>query len=288
MARAQITNTTQYNAQIMKLSLPYASRDTMINVRRMLVECGNLVKLEMERTRLGYDGILYIRSALRDNTTLTHLTIHERNMEYLTVQDHHRIMGQGEIRPLQYIPLPNIATCTSFLLEMNDILKDNTTLKELSIWSGSVFSIVKPAKGHIWRKFTGHGPLQQFNMSSIESLTPHTLRRSYSLSDLSQLQTDTLWHGEFMFNVDSTIRQVMPKCKKAEEYSEAIPWKDVFEQFYSKRKGEGKNCSSPSYTAPDTDGILQSFAHLDPRLKECLGISDKQLTTMLRPVIISF
>ena len=268
--------------QIRKLSLPYVSRDTMKNVHRMLVECSNLVELEMTRTRLGYDGILYICSALRDNATLTHLTIYDHDA-YWTLNT----ITQGIIH-VENIHLPNIATCTSFLLEMSDILKDNTTLKELSIWSGSIFSIVKPAKGCIWRKFTGNGPLQQFNMSSIESLTPHTLRRSYSLSDLSQPQTDIVWRGEFMFNVESTIRHVMPKCEKAEEYSEAIPWKDVFEQFYSKRKGEGKNCSSPSYTAPDTDGILQSFAHLDPRLKECLGISDKQLTTMLRPVIISF
>ena len=269
--------------QIRKLSLPYVTRDTMKNVHRLLMEYCNLVNLEMNKTRLGYDGILYICSALRHNATLTHLTIHDHDA-YRTLNT----ITPGIIIPVENIPLPNIATCTSFLLEMNDILKDNTTLKELSIWSGSVFSIVKPAKGHIWRKFTGHGPLQQFNMSSIESLTPHTLRRSYSLSDLSQLQTDTLWHGEFMFNVDSTIRHVMPKCKKAEEYSEAIPWKYVFEQFYSTRKREGKNCSSLSYTAPDTDGILQSFVHLDPRLKECLGISDKQLRTMLRPVIISF
>ena len=263
--------------QITKLSLPYVTRDTMINVQRMLVECGNLVKLELRSTRLGYDGILYICSALRDNTTLTHLTIHERHMEYPTIQNISR-SEQGEIRPLQYIPLPNIATCTTFLLELNDILKDNTTLKELSIWSGSIFSVLKPAEEPVWRKFTGHGPLQQFNMASIESLTPHTLRRSYSLSDVSQPQTDIVWCGKLIYNVKSTLRQVMPKGEVVVECADAnVPWKDIFEQFFSERGKEGKsNCSSPSYTAPDTDDILQSFTHLDPRLKECLGISHQQ------------
>ena len=264
--------------QITKLSLPYVTRDTMINVQRMLVECGNLVKLELRSTRLGYDGILYICSALRDNTTLTHLTIHERHMEYPTIQNISR-SEQGEIQPLQYIPLPNIATCTSFLLEMNDILKDNTTLKELSIWSGSIFSVLKPVREHVWRKFTGHGPLQQFNMASIESLTPHTLRRSYSLSDISQLriQTDIVWRGKLIHNVESTLKQVM-KGETVVECADAnVPWKDIFEQFFSKKRKEGKkSCSSIYFTAPETDGILQSFTHLDPRLKECLGISHQQ------------
>ena len=275
--------------QIRKLSLTYVTRDTMKNVRRML-ECGNLVKLEMTRTRLGYDGILYICSALRDNTTLTHLTIHDELVDYPRmprplfrdiIKKIIRLSRQGVIQPFQYIPLPNIATCTSFILEMNDILRNNTALRDLDIRSGFV---VKPFKKFKWTKFTGHGPLQQFNMSSIESLTPHTLRRSYSLSDLSQPQTDIFWHGTFERNVASTLipREVMRSTKeRLEEDAMVIPWKDVFQRFFQGKK----SCSSPSYTAPDTDGILQSFAHLDPRLKECLGISDKQLSTFLEEFI---
>ena len=267
--------------QIRKLSLTYVTRDTMKNARRML-ECGNLVKLEMTRTRLGYDGILYICSALRDNTTLTHLTIHDeldhprmpipffRNMLKI-------VFSRGVIQPVQYIPLPNIATCTSFLLEMNDILRNNTTLRDLDIRSESV---VKPFEELEWTKFTGHGPLQQFNMTSIESLTPPTLRRSYSLSDLSQPQTDIFWRGTFERNVASTLKpmEVMRSTKeRLEEDAMVIPWKEVFQRFFQGKK----SCSNPSYTAPDTDGIFHLFTHLNPRLKECLGISDKQLSTLL-------
>ena len=39
--------------------------------------------------------------------------------------------------------------------------------------------------------------------------------------------------------------------------------------------------SLPSFTAPDT-GVLQSFSGLDPRLKECLGISDLQYVEDLK------
>ena len=46
-----------------------------------------------------------------------------------------------------------------------------------------------------------------------------------------------------------------------------------FKRLFSKRKAEGKKLFSlPSFTAPDTD-ILRSFSGLDPRLKQCLRIS---------------
>ena len=46
-----------------------------------------------------------------------------------------------------------------------------------------------------------------------------------------------------------------------------------FKKLFSKRKEEGKKLFSlPSFTAPDTE-VLQSFSGLDPRLKQCLGIS---------------
>ena len=44
-------------------------------------------------------------------------------------------------------------------------------------------------------------------------------------------------------------------------------------RLFSKRKEEGKKLFSlPSFTAPDTE-VLQSFSGLDPRLKQCLRIS---------------
>ena len=50
---------------ITKLVLPNISRGTMAGVRSILLHCPSLTTLELKRTRLGYDGILYICSALR-------------------------------------------------------------------------------------------------------------------------------------------------------------------------------------------------------------------------------
>jgi hypothetical protein len=49
----------------------------MVGVHSIILDCPNLATLELKRSRLGYDGILYICSALRTNTTLKHLMIHD-------------------------------------------------------------------------------------------------------------------------------------------------------------------------------------------------------------------
>ena len=63
--------------QITKISLPNISRETMAGVHSILLHCPSLTSLELKRTRLGYDGILHICRALRNNTTLKHLLIHD-------------------------------------------------------------------------------------------------------------------------------------------------------------------------------------------------------------------
>ena len=59
--------------QITKMVLPNISRETMAGVHSILLHCPSLTTLELKRTRLGYDGILHICRALRNNTTLKHL-----------------------------------------------------------------------------------------------------------------------------------------------------------------------------------------------------------------------
>ena len=132
--------------QIIKMVLPYISRETMAGVHNILLHCPSLTTLELKRTRLGYDGILYICSALRNNTTLRHLVIHDLQ---LPPSRERRIMGwmlaskRGywgvkftTFSSMERVPLPGKTTCTDFLLELNNILKDNTTLEEMKIQSG--------------------------------------------------------------------------------------------------------------------------------------------------------
>ena len=45
--------------------------------------------------------------------------------------------------------------------------------------------------------------------------------------------------------------------------------------YITNTKPEQKTFSLPSFTAPDTE-VIQSFSGLDPRLQQCLGISQEQ------------
>ena len=92
-------------------------------------------------------------------------------------------------------------------------------------------------------------------MRAVGSGRSPNLRRSFSSSDLTQPQTllfwDRLLFGSGYFNEEGD-----------------------FKKLFSLKKEEGQNLFSlPSFTAPDTE-VLQSFSGLDPRLKECLEISD--------------
>ena len=239
--------------QITKLCLPNISHETMAGVHSILLHCPSLVSLELKRTRLGYDGILYICNALRNNTSLTHLLIHDDPQVPAS-----RDRWYGDIQftlfpSMERVALPDKTTCTDFLLELNNILKDNTILKEMDIQSGLFLPL--SAIGHEeYHHWTGLGPLQQFNVGAVGSGRSPNLRRSFSSSDLTQPQT-------LLF------------CDQQLGYSDIRPAEVDFKRLFSKRKEEGKKLFSlPSFTAPDTE-VLQSFSGLDPRLKQCLRIS---------------
>ena len=235
--------------QIVHLLLSNLSRGTMAGVHSILLHCPSLISLELKRTRLGYDGILYICSALRTNTTLTHLIIHD---------DHHHLkplsIQQSQITSftsMERVPQPSKSTTTDFLLELNNILKDNTTLKEMNIRSG-LFLPLSPGEDGEYCQWTGLRPLQQFNVGAVASGMSPNLRRSFSSSDLTRPQTLLLWKRQFTH------------CYESREVD--------FNNFFSELKKKGKNIFSlSSFTAPGTD-FLQFFSGLDPRLKECLQI----------------
>ena len=246
--------------EITKLVLPNVSRGTMAGVRSILLHCPSLTKLDLERTRLGYDGILYICSALRNNTTLTRLVIHD-DLQLPQFREKKR-QGDSTIittfSSMEIVPLPSKTTPTDFLLEINNILKDNTTLEEMYIQSGLFLPLSLSAGGDgEYCQWTGLGPLQQFNVGAVASRMSPNLRKSFSISDLTQPQTQLFWDRKsyYDYGVNAEVN---------------------FKKLFSRRKVErNKLFSGPSFTATDTQ-VLHSFSGLDPRLKECLEISHLQ------------
>ena len=260
--------------QITKLCLPNISRETMAGVHSILLHCPSLVSLELKRTKLGYDGILYICSALRNNTSLKHLLIHD-DPQVPASRRRRQTMQIISFSSMERATLPDKTTCTDFLLELNNILKDNTTLYHMYIQSGlflplSFYKHNEPRQltdlSHTpfgqeeYLQWTGLGPLQQFNVRAVGSGRSPNLRRSFSSSDLTQPQTLLFWDQIFLL------------LGQQYYYSSGSTVVD-FTKLFSKKKEEGKKLFSlPSFTAPDTE-VLQSFSGLDPRLKQCLGIS---------------
>ena len=233
---------------ITELLLPNISRENMANVYAIIIQCPNLAGLELMRCRLGYDGMLYICNALRYNSSL----------EEILIEDYEQDIDPDKIcYPLKEVPLPNRATCTDIILGLNDILKENNTLKGLYISTG----LFQDWRSDKLKRLVEYEPFAQFNVGRIRNGTAHGLRRSYSLSDLTPLNT-TVSHvdqrGMFCIGRKAILRR----------------WK----------KQRMKMCYNISFTAPDTD-ILTSFSHLDPRLKACLRISDSQLLGVQRELI---
>ena len=137
-----------------------------------------------------------------------------------------------------------------FLLELNRILKDNRTLEGIKIQCGLFLPLSAGEHGE-YCQWTGHGPLEQFNLRAVCSGISPTLRRSFSLT---QSQTFLFW--------DNWLSFVGPR--------------KVFEVDFKKlfRKHRKKVMfTRPSFTAPDTQ-LLRPFLSLDHRLKEYLEISD--------------
>ena len=184
--------------QITRMVLPNISRETMAGVHSILLHCLSLTSLELKRTRLGYDGILHMCSALRNNTTLKHLVI-----EDLQVPPSKRPRKYGDIQftsflSMERVALPSKTTCTDFLLELDNILKTNTTLEEMKIQSGLFIPLsagegLSLSAGWKYCQWTGLGPLQQFNVRAFGSGRSPNHRRSFSSSDLTQPKTLLFW-----------------------------------------------------------------------------------------------
>ena len=239
--------------QITRMVLPNISRETMAGVHSILLHCPSLTSLELKRTRLGYDGILHICSALRNNTTLKHLVIEDDDLQVPPLR---KGREDDDIQftsflSMERVALPSKTTCTDFLLELDNILKTNTTLEKMKIQSG----LFLPGAGREYCQWTGLGPLQQFNVRAVGSGRSPNLRRSFSSSDLTQPKTLLFWDRLLYYGGN-----------KAEEVD--------FKELFSLKKEKGQKLFSlPSFPAPDTE-VLQSFSGLDPCLKECLKISD--------------
>ena len=241
-----------YNA-FAKVVLAKISRETMAGVHNILLQCPSLTTLELKRTRLGYDGILYICSALRNNTTLTHLVIYD---DLQLPPSRGRILEPDNkiisFSAMERFPMPDKTTCTDFLLKLNSILKSNGTLKEMKIKSG-LFLPLSEGDGGWYCQWTGLGPLQQFNLGAVASGMFPNLKRSFSSSNLTHPQSTLFWDRYFfMFSMEPHI---------------------YFKEFFFERMQKRKLFPLSSFTAPNTD-TLQSFSGLDPRLKDCLEIAD--------------
>ena len=250
---------------VTSMNLPGISRETMSDVRRLLLHCPSLTTLELKRTRLGYDGILYICSALKKNTTLTHLAIHDDPQTPPSKLKHEPMCVIYCFTQFERILLPEKITCTEFLQELNNILMENATLKAIRIQSGLFvpLSVTLLPSYKNYDQWTELGPLQQFKVGAINSGICSSLKRSFSLSNLTHPQTHLFWERELSTGT--------PQSKEID-----------FQRFLLIREKEGKKLFSlPSFTAPDTT-ILPSFSSLDPRLQECLNISrlDRYIETL--------
>ena len=248
--------------QITRIELPNIYRETMAGVHSILLHCPpSLTSLELKRTRLGYDGILHICSALRNNTTLKRLVI--ENYDLQVPPSREREYGDIQFTSflsMERVALPSKTTCTDFLLELDNILKTNTILKKMKIQSGLFLPLTA---GWEYCQWTGLGPLQQFNVRAVGSGRSPNLRRSFSSSDLTQPQTLLFW-DRLLYSFPT--KELLYYGGNKEEVD--------FKKLFSLKKEKGQKLFSlPSFTAPDTE-VLQSFSGLDPRLKECLEISD--------------
>ena len=243
---------------ITKLLLPNICRENMANVHAIIIQCPNLTILTLNSCRLGYDGMLYICNALRYNSSVKLIAI--RDYE-------HDIDPYKRYYPLKEVPLPNRATSTDIILGLNDILKENNTLEKLYISTG----LFQHWTSDELIRHVEYEPFAQFNVGKIRNGTAHGLRRSYSLSDLTPLNT-TVSHV-----VDDDNKRGKIDLTKV-----FMLYRRRYVGLRQRKKLKMKMCyNNISFTAPDTD-ILPSFSHLDPRLQEFLGITDLQLLDVQR------
>ena len=91
--------------QITRIVLPNISRETMAGVHSILLHCPSLTSLELKRTRLGYDGILHICSALRNNTTLKRLVIEDDDLQVPPLRER----KYGDIQFTSFLSMERVA-----------------------------------------------------------------------------------------------------------------------------------------------------------------------------------
>ena len=267
------------------------SRLTMKSMQTVLLQCPCLEVLHLFECALGYDGILFLCSALLNNTTLKILSIHDKRTKYV-----HR--GKFDAKIVQWydkkevLPL-STNTTTSVLVELNNILKTNCTLINLSIHSGVIQNLLAGTLCKAPHEIRELAAIPCFNAERLISGITPKLKRSYSTSDLLQ-HTETVlfsrgnwWDTPCIQSAGMEIEQrlwtltdsmkqhqhnllSLRVCNPAYRHH----WDAIFKQMFLKRCKQ-RNLARPSFTAPDTD-LLQPLSHLDPRLQDCLGVTDIQ------------
>ena len=258
--------------QIVILDIKSVSREAMASVRNILLHCHSLTKLKLSETRLGYDGILYICSALRNNTTLDSIEIYDEiecTSFSLTITSKY-----CNFDLMDAVALPRKITSAGFLLELNEILKTNRTLtmsiRSELFWPFLLdFNILAVKREKLRPTAVLNRSilllcLQQFNAGIIRSGIPPKLKRSYSSSDLNQPQISHFSYRANWCGTEITANKSLEYCvTDANRNSRSLITQ--LNMLLCGRKQTGRLYSIPSFTAPDTD-MLQPLSKLDPRL----------------------
>ena len=287
----QILGSVLLSKKMNTLGLYNLSRLTMQSMQTVLLQCPCLEVLHLFECALGYDGILFLCSALLNNTTLKILSIHDKRTKYI-----HR--GKSDAKIVQWYDKKEVLplsknTVTSVLVELNNILKTNCTLIKLSIHSGVIQDLLACTlrkTPHEIRELTA---IPHFNAERLVSGISPKPKRSYSTSDLLQHSETVLfsrgnwWDApciqsagmeieQKLWTLTDSIKQHRHDVKSLDVCNSAYRphWDAIFKQMFLERCKQ-RNVTIPSFTAPDTD-LLQPLSHLDPRLQDCLGVTDTQ------------
>ena len=274
-----------------KLVLYGLCRSNMGRVRSVILHC-SLEELHLHDCRLGYDGILFVCSALSSNTSLKQLEIHDKQNTESKGFTHFTFQSRVCQRKKLISRLNSTASATSVLLELNNFLKTNGTLIKLSIQSGML------QRNCILRCY--YGPrsearsFPQFNAGCLASGITPKLKRSYSTSDMLHQQSETVfsyskcwWRASDVDLAANEIKQNLVEHQQSNHIQLGVSnpahrgyWDAIFQQLFLTRRNQGRKCSAiPSFTAPDTD-LLEPLSHLDPRLQASLGVTDTQRREM--------
>ena len=275
--------------QIVILDIQSVSREAMASIRNILLHCHSLTKLKLSEARLGYDGILHICSALRNNTTLDSIEIYDeiKHTRFITET---ALKCYCDFDLIDTVALPRKITSAGFLLELNDILKTNRTLRTMNIRSELFWPFlldielenILPVRRDEFQlpielDFLSHYimllGLQQFNAGIIRSGIPPKLKRSYSSSDLNQPQISLSYRANWCGTAITANELPEYHVTDADRNSRSLQMNMLLLSGHLQPEQAKRLYSIPSFTAPDTD-MLQPLSKLDPRLKACLTSPD--------------